>query len=183
MKKYWKLFWLILTVSLLAAGCTKDKMEPAGIEIAKGLPDEQSDGVNTITLNGNIVSMEMHARHIDRYYKKKETYIDSLFVKKFDEKGDLNSTLTCEKAKIDEATNIIVCEGNVVIVSDNGILRTPLLTWNRDTDGIIAENGFVMERGDDILRGDMMKTDMNMDKLEIINVSAEGKVKSGKVEW
>jgi LPS export ABC transporter protein LptC len=187
MKKSWKNFWLIwklLLISLLfLGGCSSDDLEPVESRSLREVPDEQSDGVRTITMNGNIISMEMHARHIDRYYKRKETFIDSLFVKKFDEAGNLTSTLTCIKAKIDESKNVIVCEGDVEIVSDNGVLRTPFLTWNRDTDAIVAENGVVMEREDDILRGDKMKTDLNMDNIEIINVSAEGTVKSGTVEW
>ena len=187
MKKSWISFWLIwnlLLISLLfVSGCSSDEPVPVENGSLREMPDEQSDGVKTITMNGNIISMEMHARHIDRYYKKKETFIDSLFVNKFDETGKLTSTLTCDKAKIDESRNVIVCEGDVVIVSDNGVLRTPLLTWNRDTDDIVAENGVVMEREDDVLRGDMMKTNLDMDNIEIINVSAEGTVKSGTVEW
>lgn len=185
MKKYYRILsaiWKILLVSLILWGCTEAPEEKYDSSL-DGLPDEQSDSVRTVTMDGNIVTMKMYADHIDRYYDKKLTYIDSLFVQKYDKEGTLNSTLTCKKATINETSNVIVCEGNVVIKGENGILRTPKLTWNRNTDDVFAENGVVMTRGDDTLTGDKMKTDMQMSYVEIVNVSAEGKVKGETLEW
>jgi LPS export ABC transporter protein LptC len=157
--------------------------EASGIAADLGLPDEQSDGVTLYSLSGDDITLEMHARHIDRYYKKRETYIDSLYVKRYDKSGVVNSTLKCEKAKIDEAKNVIVCEGNVIVISENGKLQTPLLTWDRHTDDVIAQNGVVLERPGNVMRGDMMKTDLNLEKVQIINVSAEGQLEKGSTKW
>ena len=77
----------VLIISLLIfllGGCEDDLKE----EIKSGdknIPDEQSDSVRVITMDGETISMEMHARHIDRYYKRKETFIDSLYLQNFNE--------------------------------------------------------------------------------------------------
>ncbi len=177
--------WKILLISLflvLISGC-EDEINLSQDSGSKDIPDEQSDAVKIVTLEGEIITMEMYARHIDRYYKRKETFIDSLYLKNFDEQGELKSTLTCEKANIDETKNEVICTGNVVVISANGRLETPKLTWNRDSDEVLAENGVKLLRGDDTLWGERMITDLELNNIEIIKVSAEGTIKNGSVEW
>ena len=166
----------------LLGGCENDlnvEMKSAD----KNIPDEQSDSVRVITMDGDIITMEMHARHIDRYYKRKETLIDSLYLQNFNEDGSLRSTLTCNNAIINETRNEVTCIGDVVVVSENGRLEAPLLVWDRDTDKVQAEEGVKLTREDDTIWGERMFTDLELNNIEIIKVSAEGTVKSGSIEW
>jgi LPS export ABC transporter protein LptC len=185
---YWQnssSIWKVLIFSILIlmlCGCEEEAM-PEMLSSSKNIPDEQSDSVKVITMNGEIISMEMHARHIDRYYKRKETLIDSLYLQNFNEDGSLKSTLTCKNAIINETRNEITCIGDVVVISDNGRLEAPKLVWDRDSNKVQAEEGVTLLRGDDVLWGERMRTDLELNNIEIIKVSASGTVKSGNVEW
>ena len=179
------IIWKIILVSGLLTfvfGCDDgfDNYQSSGIS---NIPDEQSDSVTIVTLDSDIITMKMKARHIDRYYKKKITYLDSLYLENYDENGKLKSTLVCDKAEIDENHNDVICKGNVVVTSANGILKTPKLTWDRGTDKVVAENGVTLKQGDDTLWGERMRTDMELNDIEIVKVSAVGTVKSESVEW
>jgi LPS export ABC transporter protein LptC len=183
--KVLSIIWKILIISLLtiwASGCSSDNLD-SGKAATEMIPDEQSDSVRIVTMNGEVITMEMHARHIDRFYKRKETFIDSLYLENYNREGDLESTLTCKSAKIDEARNIVVCYDDVVVISPNGRLETPQLTWNRATGLVLAEKGVILKRGDDTLWGERMRTDMKLDNIEIVKVSAEGNIKNSGLEW
>lgn len=176
--------WKILAVSIiLVLFCGCEEEIPHSSMRSADMPDEQSDSVTMITMDKDVVTMQIIARHIDRYYKRKETLIDSLFLQSYDENGSLKSTLTCQTARINESSNVIVCTGDVVVNSENGKLETPKLTWDRDTDKVKAEDGVKLTRGDDILWGERMRTDMHLDNIEIVKVSAAGTVKGEGIEW
>ncbi|MCF7911993.1 MAG: LPS export ABC transporter periplasmic protein LptC [Candidatus Cloacimonetes bacterium] len=179
--RIWKVL-LFSTFILWLCSCEDEGLPEMGTT-NKSLPDEQSDSVKVITLDGEIISMEMHARHIDRYYKRKETHIDSLFLQNFNEDGSLKSTLTCNSAIINETRNEITCLGDVVVLSENGRLEAPKLVWDRDSNKVLAEEGVKLVRGDDVLWGERMRTDLELNNIEIVKVSATGTVKDGSVEW
>jgi len=174
---------LIISLLIFLLGGCEDELKVEMKSADKNIPDEQSDSVRVITMDGDIISMEMHARHIDRYYKRKKTFIDSLYLQNFNEDGSLKSTLTCNNAIINETRNEVTCIGEVVVISDNGRLEAPRLVWNRDSDKVRAEEGVKLMRQDDTLWGERMLTDLELNDIEIIKVSAEGTVKSGSVEW
>ena len=67
--------------------------------------------------------------------------------------------------------------------SENGILKTPYLIWNRNTDEIYAKNGVVLERKDNIIRGSEMETDINLNNIKMLKVSAEGKLNEKDINW
>jgi hypothetical protein len=77
----------------------------------------------------------------------------------------------------------VVCYDDVVVISTNGRLETPQLTWNRATGLVLAEKGVILKRGDDTLWGERMRTDMKLDNIEIVKVSAEGNIKNSGLEW
>ncbi|MDP8219852.1 MAG: LPS export ABC transporter periplasmic protein LptC [Candidatus Stygibacter frigidus] len=174
---------LIISLLIFLLGGCEDDLRVEMKSADKNIPDEQSDSVRVITMDKDIITMEMHARHIDRYYKRKETLIDSLYLQNFNEDGSLRSTLTCKNAIINETRNEVTCIGEVVVVSDNGRLEAPRLVWNRDTDKVQAEEGVKLKREDATLWGERMITDLELNNIEIIKVSAEGTVKSGSIAW
>lgn len=95
----------------------------------------------------------------------------------------MESTLKCQIANIDETQNIVICQGDVIVDSENGTLFTPKLTWYRNSDKVLAENGVKLVRNDDVLKGERLRTDLELNNIEIIKVSAEGTVKGGALEW
>ena len=111
------------------------------------------------------------------------TIADTVFIKTFKPDGNIKSTISCQKAEMDEKKNQLIGTGNVVVKSENGILKTPYLIWNRNTDEIYAKNGVVLERKDNIIRGSEMETDINLNNIKMLKVSAEGKLNEKDINW
>ena len=131
----------------------------------------------------DIIDYELEATHIDRFYKKKLTLADSIFITTFNPDGSIKSTLSSDKAEMDEAKNILTAIDNVIVKSENGIMKTPFLIWNKNTDEFYAKNGVTLIREDNVLQGQEMKTDGNLERIEIIKVSAEGKIDESEIDW
>lgn len=187
MKKLWqisssilKVLSIIFIVFLFSCSQTEEDLFS---QKSDEIPDQQSDYVTIITTNKEIIEQEITAVHIDRYTKKKLTIADTVFVKNFTPEGELQSTIYCDKAEIDDVKNILTGMGNVVVTSDNGILKTPYLIWNRNNDEILAKDGVTLIRKESVLYGLEMVTDINLEKVKIIKVSGEGKIADEKIDW
>ena len=148
-----------------------------------GLPDEEGDSVKIISMTKDIIDYELTAPHIDRFYKKKLTFADSIFLTTYNPDGSIKSTLASDKAEMDEAKNILTAIDNVVVETENGIMKTPFLIWNKNTDELHAKKEVILIREDNVLRGLEMKTDGNLERIEIIKVSAEGKIDENEIDW
>jgi len=188
MKKFWKnLFNILKIVNILlflfllsACNHKEEIIEP---QIQGQIPDEESDSVKIVSINQNFIEQEITAIHIDRYSKLKKIIADTVFVTNYKEDGSIKSTLYCDKANIDDAKNIFTGIGNVIVTSKNGIMKTPYLIWNRNTNGLHAKNGVTLIREDNILYGKEMETNTNLDKIKIIKVSAEGIINEENIDW
>ena len=190
MKKLWqisssilKILSIVFIVFLISCSQTEEDLFSQKND---EMPDQQSDYVTIITTNKEIIEQEITAVHIDRYTKKKLTIADTVLVKNFTPEGELQSTIYCDKAEIDDVKNILTGMGNVVVTDengDNGILKTPYLIWNRNNDEILAKDGVTLIRKESVLHGLEMVTDINLEKVKIIKVSAEGKIDDEKIDW
>ena len=187
MKKLWQLsssIWKILSIVFIVFSFSCSQTEENLFSKKNDeIPDQQSDYVTIITTNSDIIEQEITAVHIDRYTKKKLTLADTIFVKNFTPEGELQSTISCDKAEIDDVKNILTGIGNVVVTSDNGILKTPYLIWNRYNDEIYAKDGVTLIRKESVLNGMEMITDINLEKIKIIKVTAEGKIDAEEIDW
>jgi len=184
MKRFWQnlsRFWKIVNLIVLIS-CTFSEESFSGKKDSN-FPDEEADSVKIISMIKDVIDYELTATHIDRFYKTKLTFADSIFITTFNPDGSIKSTLSSDKAEIDETKNILTAIDNVIVKSENGIMKTPFLIWNKNTDELHAKNGVTLIREDNILRGLEMKTDGNLDRIEIIKVSAEGKIDEGEIDW
>lgn len=172
---------IIVFISFLVS-CTFSEESFSGKKDSK-LPDEEADSVKIISMTKDIIDYELEATHIDRFYKKKLTLADSIFITTFNPDGSIKSTLSSDKAEMDEAKNILTAIDNVIVKSENGIMKTPFLIWNKNTDEFYAKNGVTLIREDNVLQGQEMKTDGNLERIEIIKVSAEGKIDESEIDW
>ncbi len=177
----WKKCNLLIFFILILSCQSSD--ETITRQIDERLPDEQADSVTIISITKNFTDYELYAVHVDKYYDTKQIFADTVFVKTFNPDSSVKSTLYCNKAEVNEAKNILIGIGNVVVESDNGIMKTPYLIWDRNTDEVFAKNGVIFIREGNILYGEEMKTDINLDKIEITKVSAEGKINEEDIDW
>jgi len=160
---------------LAVTGCEQPE-EQIFEKIDGDYPDRWADSLLVVQTKGDVTEYEMFAIHMDSYSDKKLTLADTVTIKVFDKDGLLQTTLTCDKARIDDAKNTFTGLGNVVVDSENGNLKTEYLKWFRATDELHAKEGVIVTRGANKLWGEEMKTDINLDRIEITKVSAEGKI-------
>ena len=175
---------ILITISffILISACSKSEIEIDRSEDLN-LPDEEADSVYIVATNNNFIEYELTASHIDKYYDENYVLADTIFMKSYNIDGSLKSTLSCNRAKIDDVANLLIGEGNVVITSDNGILRTPYIIWDRNTDSVRAMNGVTLIRESHTLFGEQLKTDIYLKYIEITKVSAEGKIDEETIDW
>lgn len=165
----------LVSFALAINGC--EEVEEQTFEKIDGdYPDRWADSLLVVQTKGEFTEYEMFAVHMDTYSNKKLTLADTVTIKVFDKQGVLQTTLTCDKARIDDVKNTFTGTGNVVVTSENGTLKTEFLKWFRATDELIAEQGVEVTRGENKLWGEEMKTDINLNRIEITKVSAEGKI-------
>ncbi|MCD4651212.1 MAG: LPS export ABC transporter periplasmic protein LptC [Candidatus Cloacimonetes bacterium] len=169
-------FLLILLLGsflLLLFACGAPENQPMGT-IDLGLPDEQSDSVRVTSMNGELIEYILEAVHIDRWYDKKLVLADTIKITTFNDDGTVKSVITCDKARMDEVSNILIGRHNVRIKSENGLLKSTFMTWDRSTEEIVAKGQVILIRDGTTLTGYELKTDVDLEKIEMINVSAEG---------
>jgi LPS export ABC transporter protein LptC len=153
------------------------------VDFSENLPDEQADSIMIYAYTDSVLDYKLNAFHIDKFYDLQLTIADTVYIETFNPDSSVRSTLYCDKAELDESRNILTGLGNVMIKSENGILKTSYIIWDRNSDSVLAKNGVTVIRDDNILRGEELKTDINLDEIEMVKVSAEGKLDEVDIDW
>jgi LPS export ABC transporter protein LptC len=148
-----------------------------------GIPDEEADSLYIVVTNLDKIEYEMTAVRMQKYYDTKQTFVDTVFATFYDGIGQIKSTLSCDKAELDDASNTIICRGNVVLESENGIMKAPEAILNRNSEQIFAQKGVTLIRDDNVLYGAQMISDLKLENAEFRQVSAEGKLDAAEIDW
>ena len=184
MKSVYKDFLIILSLSslLFLSSCTGND-EASNMPISGKIPDEQADSIKIISTNKDVIDYELTAVHFYKYYSTKQTFADTVFVTFFNIDSSVKSTLKCNKAELDDTKNTLTGIGDVVVVSENGTMKAPLIVLNRNTNTLYARNGVILIRGDNVLTGEEMESNLDLDSVEITKVSAQGKLNEDEINW
>ncbi|MCD6176315.1 MAG: LPS export ABC transporter periplasmic protein LptC [Candidatus Cloacimonetes bacterium] len=184
MSRVYKNFLIILSLSslLFLFSCSRNE-EVSNMPISGKIPDEQADSIKIISTNKDVIDYELTAVHYYKYYSTKQTFADTVFVTFFNIDGSVKSTLKCNKAELDDAKNTLTGIGDVVVVSENGTMKAPLIELDRNTNTLYAKNGVILIREDNVLKGEEMESNLDLDRVEITKVSAEGKLNEDEVSW
>jgi len=174
-------FLAFILFSLILISCEQEEFVSQS-KTDKNVPTKQAENVWVVTTDGKKIEQEMTASHFDEY-ESGLIVADSVMIKNFNEDGSIKYTLVSDTIKVEDNQNLLIAIGNVVITSDNGILKTPYLEFDQDTEIIIAKQKVVLERENNILYGKELKTDINFEQIEIIKVSAEGKINDENIDW
>lgn len=184
MNRVYKNFLIILSLSsLLFLFSCMGNDEAFNMPISGKIPDEQADSVRVISTTKDVIDYELTAVHFYKYYSTKQTFADTVFVTFFNIDGSVKSTLKCNKAEVDDAKNTLTGIGDVVVVSENGTMKAPFIVLDRNTNVLYARNGVILIREDNILKGEEMESNLDLDRVEITKVSAEGKLNEDEVNW
>lgn len=176
----WKIVSLLILFFVLA--CTPEE-EILSLPLEGKIPDEESDSLYVVVTNREKVEYEMTAVHMYKYYDTKQTFLDTVFVKFYNSDGSIKSTLRCDQAELNDAENLIIGSGNVVVESENGVMKAPRAVLNRNTEKIYATEGVTLIRHENTLYGQEMISDLKLEVAEFKKVSAEGTLENEKLDW
>jgi len=147
------------------------------------MPDEIADSLEVVTVMGENIDSKMWAVHLERFYDKKITIMDTIYTETYESDGRLKYSLKCNHAEIDETKNILTATGNVIITSTSGILKTEKLIWDQNTDELFTDVQFTLIRDENVLKGEYLKTDMDFEKIDMQKVKGEGLIDAEEIEW
>lgn len=175
------LFLLFLvTVFFYACGSHQEPSSTGGTGAegaAEELPDQESwQSTIIITREGKLMA-EVWAGHVANYNKKNQTVLkDSVHVDFYDREGKHNSVLTSREGMVDNRTRNLTAIGNVVVVSDSGVvLETEKLMWDNLKQKIISDVAVKFTTLTDTLLGDSFISDPDLANYEIHNARGYSK--------
>lgn len=161
---------LILMLGLYSCSTTQE--EPSGPRPDnEGLPDQESwHSTIIITRDGRRMA-EVWAGYIATYNEKNETVLkDSIHIDFYDQEGNHNSVLTAKEGLVYNQNNNMVAFGNVIVVSDSGIvLETEELKWNNQDQKITSDVPVIFTTATEKLLGDSFISDPDLKNYEIKN--------------
>lgn len=168
--------FIVFLVTLTLFSCTKTD-PPIEIEDDNNYPDTQLDDATIVLSKDGRQSVEVIAKHIDRWEKNDSTEADTVEITFFDENGLKRSILNANRSLIREKTEKISLFGNVVVINeDSTILKSESLFWDPETELITTDDFVEIKKANgDILTGYGLRADRHLNEYEILR-DVTGKV-------
>jgi len=168
---------------LVLISCNSERLNQDTPAMNQGIPDETSYDITITEYNGDRIDYTLDAKKIERFYDRRLIKAYGVILQDFDDLGRLNSTVKGDTITVDEARNVVIANGNVILNSANGRVAAPLLVWDRNVDEIFAPQNVTLIRGDDVLRGNNLRTDIKVSFAEMNTVSADGRINEKEFNW
>lgn len=173
--------FLMLILGLLLFACSNEQQQPSTTATDTGeaveLPDQESwESTIMLTRDGKRMA-EVWAGYLASYNKRNETVLkDSVHVDFYDREGRHKSVLTSREGIVDNRTKNLTAIGNVVVVSDSGIvLETEELMWDNQKQKITSDVSVKFTTLIDTLIGDSFVSDPDLVNYEIKNARGYSK--------
>jgi LPS export ABC transporter protein LptC len=166
---------VFLALSLFWIGCSE--LPDAGDQVKKlhRQPDQIIwNGRIEVVTNGKLESI-VQARRIETFEKEKVTTLDSgVVVDFYDKNGKHSSRLTSQSARVEDAKNLFLARGNVVVVSDSGdVLRTERLYWDQQKQKITSDTLVILVTRQDSLRGFNFESNDDLTSWQLTNATGQ----------
>jgi LPS export ABC transporter protein LptC len=160
----------LLFLAIQGCGNIEENQSTASLE-KKVIPDQESWQSTIIMTRDAKKFAEIWAGYIAYYNEKGETILtDSIHADFYDRNGVHNSVLTADSGVVYNKTNNLFAYGNVVVVSDSGIvLQTEKLRWDNDRQKIVSDVAVKFTTDEDTLIGDSFISDPDLQNYEITN--------------
>jgi len=127
----------------------------------------------TYTLNGKLKAI-IKLGKMERFNDDQTIYLSEGVKLNFYKNNNLISTLTSEKAEIDEKNNLLKAIVNVTLSDTDGKkLKSSSLFWNRDNDEVYTNENVTIKTKDEIIFGSGFKSDSRFEKHYIKNVKGK----------
>ncbi len=138
--------------------------------------EEQSEDVIIYEITGEHIEREIRAARVERFYDDKRIEAYTVEITDYHPDKTLKMRLETERLTIDEIRNTYTATGNVIIEQDDTTLYTGHMTWNQNSDEIYAPNEVLIVRGNNVLRGFELSSDIEFSRIELSRVTAEGEI-------
>jgi LPS export ABC transporter protein LptC len=169
---------LAASLVLFSNGC-EEKIKPSVLEgvSSTALPSQESWNTTITFTDSGTVKAILKAGHIAAFEMTKQTLLDSgVHVDFFDERGLHSSVLTSHTGKVDENTNDLEADGNVVVVSDSGVVvETEKLLWDNRRQLIHSDEFVKITSPKETLQGHGFESDQNLKNYKIFRVTGSAK--------
>lgn len=156
------LVWLIVIILVISCSSVQEDNPIPGEE--KQYPDQESwNAVITLTKEG-IKRALVNAGHLTKSNDEAQIVLDeNVDVDFFDENQRYLSHLRSLRAQVNERTNDLFAQGNVVVVSDSGItLLTEELHWDHQRERIFSNVFVTFITASDTLTGIGFESDSDL---------------------
>mgnify|MGYP000179103370 CR=1 FL=1 len=150
--RYTSIFFLIVLVS-----CENSEENISNFIDSENLAVEQLTNSEIIYTENGHLKVKVISKNMERFSDKEERIELSGGVH-FDfyklDSTNTKSVLTCEKATINNTTNIMIADNNVILKgSDNKELKSEQLIWDKNKNLIYTELEITIQVEDEIISG------------------------------
>jgi len=154
-------------VLIFLAACSKEASKDVPTS-SQGSPDEIFSDFVTQESDSGKTKWKLMAPKASKFRSKGLIVLEKPKVEFFDEKGEIETTLTADNGEYYQDSQNMLAYGNVVVVSKSGdVLETDSLFWD-DAKGKIKSESFVkITRGKDVLTGIGLECDYNLSSIDI----------------
>ncbi|MBN2104669.1 LPS export ABC transporter periplasmic protein LptC [bacterium] len=168
---------IFFTVCLLFSGCDQSRVSTNGEgklvhKDVSDVPDREGwDAVIRISSEGRLKAVIEYG-HMTYFDKNKINYFNQgVKVDMFDKHGKHTTKLTAEKGEYHELTQDIWAIGQVVVISDTGvILFTPIGRWDQHLEKIISDTSVMVTTiENDTIYGTAFQSDADLSHMIIEN--------------
>jgi LPS export ABC transporter protein LptC len=159
--------------ALWLAGC-EERIRPSVVPLATDSLPSQESWRSTVRLTDSArVRAVLWAGHIATYAEGQYTLLgDSVHVTFFNERGELSSTLTSRRGKVnDQSRDLEAYEDVVVSSQDSTVLRTDRLFWTNATRLIHTDAYVEITSPREVIRGQGFESDQSLSHYRIFRVT------------
>ena len=167
-------YTLSLIFSLIVlASCENSESNIRNFINTENLAIEQlTDSEIIYTENGNL-KVKVMSQKMERFSDKEER-IELAGGVHFDfyklDSTNTKSVLTCEKATINNTTNIMIANNNIILTgSDNKKLKSEQLIWDKNKNLVYTEAEITIQTEDEIISGVGFRSTPDFEEYEIKN--------------
>ncbi|MBS1493345.1 MAG: LPS export ABC transporter periplasmic protein LptC [Bacteroidetes bacterium] len=159
-------------ISLVFVSC-EDKFEPPKSDLSsENIPVQESWNSSVTFSDSGFVKAILKAGHISAFSDKGYTIIDSGAVVDFYKNGEIVSTLTGRRGKVEDNTKDIEIYDSVRVVNKSGSeLKTSKLLWKNKTQKVYSDVFVSIKTPKERIEGVGFESDQNLTNYKIYQVS------------
>ena len=160
-----RLFLLILIFSCNNESLIKDFSTDENYSV-----ETTTNASITHTINGKLKA-KIDVGKMERFNKNQIIYLSEGVKLNFYNNNTITSTLTSEKAEIDEKNNLLKALINVTLTDKvEKTLNSSSLVWDRNSDDVYTKENVTIKTNDEVIYGSGFKSDSKFEKYYINDV-------------